>query len=126
VVATHANGNLRMKDIQGSPSGISAEIPRIWFETTQRVYAGAGTGTRGLSALVASAAPQIDAQIQRSIAAANAALGKLSEPLERLVERDAATIEDAVRCLKAVELAFRVDLVSALGVRLTFTASDGD
>jgi uncharacterized protein len=126
VVATHANGTLRMKDVQGAPSGLSAEIPRTWIATTQRVYAGSDPGSPGLSALVAAAAPRIDEQLRQTFAAASAAMQKLSEPLERYVERDPDAISAAVRAVKAVELALRVDLVSALGVTLTFTASDGD
>lgn len=51
---------------------------------------------------------------------------RISEPLERAVERDQDAITDAVSAVKALELALRVDLASALGVTLTFTATDGD
>jgi hypothetical protein len=53
-------------------------------------------------------------------------MAKLSAPLEQLVTRDRSVIVDAVKALKALEMGLRVDAVSALGVTLTFTVSDGD
>lgn len=124
VVATHANGTLRIKDVQGGACGLSTEIPRAWLATTQRVYLGAEG--KGLSQLVAAAAPRIDADLRQAFARANSLMAKIDAPLEQFVTRDSATIAEAVTALKTLEMALRVDLVSALGVTLTFTASDGD
>jgi predicted lipoprotein len=130
VVATHDNGTLRSKDVQGSLSGLSAAIPRAWLATTERLYAGGTRATdqapSGLGALVRAAAPHIDVQMGRLFDTATAALQQLAAPLEQVVTRDRPALIAAVSALKALETALRVDLVSALGVTLTFVASDGD
>jgi predicted lipoprotein len=124
VVGTYANSTLRMKDVHGGPSGLSTEIPRTWLATTQRLYLGAEG--RGLSQLVAAATPQIDAELRDAFRRATAAMAKIDAPLEQFVTQNSAAIGEASKAIKELEMALRVDLVSALGVTLTFTASDGD
>ncbi|MEY4577234.1 MAG: hypothetical protein RL701_1937 [Pseudomonadota bacterium] len=130
VLATHDNGTLRSKDVQGALSGLSSAIPRAWLATTERIYAGTATagehGNAGLSTLVRSAAPQIDAHMREVFGVAAHALQALHAPLEQLITQDRAPLVAAVSALKALETACRVELASALGVTLTFVASDGD
>lgn len=124
VVSAHANGNLRLKDVQGAASGLSTEIPRAWLQTSRRLYLGAGSA--GLTTLVAKAAPAIDASLRRRLDRAEAAMQRIDSPLEQLVARDSSIIAEAVAAIKDLEMGLRVDLVAALGVTLSFTASDGD
>jgi predicted lipoprotein len=55
-----------------------------------------------------------------------AAVRALEAPLERVVTTDRATLAAAAQATKALELALKVDLASALGVTITFQTGDGD
>lgn len=121
VLGTHDNATLRTKDVQGAASGLSTEIPRVWLATTERIYMGAG-----LSSLVVQAAPKIDAHVRDGFASVRAAMARLRAPLERVAETQHAALASAVQAVKALESALRIELVSALGVTLSFVATDGD
>jgi predicted lipoprotein len=124
VLATHQNGTLRTKDVQGAPSGLSTEIPRVWLNTTKRLYT--GTDGQGLGSLVRAAAPAIDASLRAAFERVSAAFKHLTAPLERVAAEDCPALTAAVRATKELEAALRVELVSALKVTLTFVATDGD
>lgn len=124
VLEMHAHGALQRAEVQGAPSGSSRELVLAQLRATERLYT--GEGGAGLAALVAPVAAEIDHHVRARFAKAIAALTRVDGPLEDVVVRDRARVEDAFRSLKEVELVLKVDLASALGVTMTFTGADGD
>ncbi|MET0285403.1 MAG: imelysin family protein [Polyangiales bacterium] len=119
VLEMHAFKNLRASEVQGAPSGSSRELVLAQLHASERMY-------RGLSALVLPVAPQIDERVRARFAKALRLVSEVDGPLEQVVIRDRKKLEEAFRALKELEVALKVDLASALGVTLTFTAGDGD
>jgi uncharacterized protein len=110
--------------IEASPSGTSLQGVVAYLEGMQNFYRGAG----GLG--LADALKQVNAplakRVEESFAAAIAATKTIDEPLEQasLDKRDA--VQNACNKLHALEILFKVDLASALGVTISFTSGDGD
>jgi hypothetical protein len=124
VLEMHALKNLRPSEVQGSPSGSSRELVLAQLRAADRIYR-FGEGY-GLFALVAQVAPQIEQRVRARFDEALASVDAIDGPLEVVVVRDRNKLERAFRALKELELALKVDLASALGVTLTFSAGDGD
>ena len=113
---------LRPSQVEGWPSGTSQAIALALLIGTQRLYDGEGR----LSELVKAAAPAIDQRIRSGFAAAVVSVEKLGAPLEQIVKVDRGALEAAVVATKALEVAMKVDLASALGITITFQSGDGD
>ena len=124
VLELHAHDNLRASEIQGAPSQLSRALVLAQLTATEALYQ--GREGDGIRALVSPVAPQIDARVRTRFAAARTLLEQLDAPLEVAVVRDRARVLAACAALKELERALKVDLASALGVTLTFTAGDGD
>jgi predicted lipoprotein len=124
VLTLHQAQRLRSVDVQAAPSGLSSDVLKAWLSVNARIYAAADTD--GLATLVRSAAPALHTSIERAFASATHSLGQLSEPLERIVVQSPAPLTAALRDIKALEVALRAELASALGVALTFASADGD
>jgi uncharacterized protein len=119
VLEMHAHGNVRASEVQGAPSGSSRELVLAQLRASQRLY-------RKLALLVVPVAPKIHERVQGRFERALRLVNEVDGPLEQVVLRDRNKLEVAFRALKELELALKVDLASALGVTLTFTAGDGD
>jgi len=117
-------GTLLAKDVEGSPSGTSHRIALAVLEGNARVFRGGKSG--GLFELTHATAPAIADRVTERYAAAVAAVRALSGPLERIVKTNRKELTDAATAVKALELALKVDLASALGVTITFQTGDGD
>lgn len=115
---------LEPKEVEGWPSGLSHELALAQLTGTERLYRGGKSG--GLAALTRATAPAIEARVSQRYVAAVAAVSALQAPLERVVTTDRATLVAAAAATKALELAIKVDLASALGVTITFQTGDGD
>src|SRR5262249_29436002 len=124
-LARHASHRLSLDDVQGGASGLSVAIPRAWLSATQSLYLGADEHT-GIAALAKAAAPAIEPGVRAAFARALAGMERIPTRLEQAVERDPGAIEQAVRALKDLEVATKVDLVGALGINLSFISTDGD
>jgi predicted lipoprotein len=120
VLEMHAFKNVRASEVQGAPSGSSRELVLAQLRTSERIY------RAGLAALVVPVAPQIDERVRARFEKALRLVDQVDGPLEQVVHRDRKKLEEAFRALKELEVALKVDLASALGVTLTFTAGDGD
>jgi uncharacterized protein len=120
VLEMHAFKNLRVNEVQGAPSGSSRELVLAQLRAADRIY------RHGLGALVQPVAPQIDERVRARFDKALRLVNEIDGPLELVVVRDRKKLEEAFRALKELELTTKVDLASALGVTLTFTAGDGD
>jgi predicted lipoprotein len=124
VLGLHKNGRLKPGELLGDFSGLSTQLTCVSLREIRTLYLGASDD--GLSALVKQAAPDIDAHLRTLLADALRATEAIGAPLERAVLNAAGSIESARDRVKALELAFKVELPSALGVTLSIAAGDGD
>jgi predicted lipoprotein len=115
---------LKPAEVEGWPSGTSHTIALVELETTERLYGVEREG--GLSELVRPVAPAIDDRVRERLGVALEAVRKIHAPLERTVVSDRPALSAAAEATKALELALKVDLASALGVTVTFQSGDGD
>ena len=78
----------------------------------------AGMRPTYVTALFDQYAPKFDAALR--------ALGKLDQPLERLVVSNRPAVDAAAQRVKELERGLKIDVSSALGVTLTFQSGDAD
>lgn len=124
VLEVDGQGNVRSGEVHGAASGSSRELVLTQLRTAEGIYR--SPDGNGLTALVAPVAPKIDARMRAAFDTALRAVIAIDGPLEQVVVRDREKVEEALRALKDLAVALKVDLASALGVTLTFTAGDGD
>jgi predicted lipoprotein len=118
------NGRLHPGDLLGDFSNLTTELTVTGVKGLSALYLGARED--GLCLLVQQAAPAIDAHLRSAFRKALKDCETLAAPLAQLVAHDAAKIERARDSMKALELALKVELPSALGVTLSIAAGDGD
>ncbi|HEV8547751.1 MAG TPA: imelysin family protein [Polyangiaceae bacterium] len=111
-------------EVEGWPSGTSQELALAQLQGNERLYRGGKSG--GLAELTSAAAPDIEAHVSRKYDEARAAVRALGAPLERVVTTDHPALVRAAAATKALEIALKVELSSALGVTITFQTGDGD
>ncbi|HEY3498881.1 MAG TPA: imelysin family protein [Polyangiaceae bacterium] len=119
-----ASGMLAPSTVEGWPSGSSQEIALTLLLGCERVFRGGESG--GLLDLTRSTAPRIAERVEERFTNAVAKLRAVGMPLERAARENRTALGAAASAAKALEIALKVDLVSALGVTLTFAATDGD
>jgi predicted lipoprotein len=124
VLGLYKSGRLKSGELLGDFSGLSTRALCTSLHEVCALYLGAHED--GLSALVKQAAPSIDAHLRSALSQARSAADAIGSPLEHVVAHDARKIERARERVKAVELGFKVELTSALGVTLSIAAGDGD
>jgi len=109
---------------EGAPSGHTVSNLVAVVTTVRRLYAGGdGAGFDDQLRQMGSPLPaRLDAQFDRTLAALNAIGG----PMEVALRQNKPALEAARDQCRALEVLLKVDLVSALGVTLTFTSGDGD
>lgn len=112
------------REVEGWPSRTSHRIALAQLTGNQRLYRGGKSG--GLAALALATAPAIGERVSERYAGAMRALRALPVPLEVVVKQDQPRLAAAAAATKALELALKVDLASALGVTITFQLGDGD
>jgi uncharacterized protein len=115
---------LKAAFVEGAPSGTSQEIALTELVAAERLYRGA-TG-RGLEALVSTTAPAVRDRVDERFTRALATLRAVGAPLEVAAGSKRDALSAAAAAAKALELALKVDLTAALGVTITFAATDGD
>jgi predicted lipoprotein len=111
-------------DVEGGPSGVSHKLGAAVLEVTAALYD--GEQGQGLGALVAAVAPAAHERVHGAFATALASIKSFDEPLEAVALADPSKIDALLTACKALEVALRADLASALGVSLTFTSADAD
>jgi predicted lipoprotein len=124
VVGLEESRMLRASEVEGWPSGSSHQMALAQLLGTEAIYRGGPSG--GLATLASAAAPALEARVRQRFTEAVNAVRALNAPLERLVTSNRAALTAAATTTKALELAIKVDLASALGVTITFQAGDGD
>lgn len=110
--------------IECSPSGASQQSVRAQISGIERLYRG-GDGA-GLDDLVNQLNPSLARRIEAQFAATFSAIDALAAPLEDAVVKDRAALQSAYDKARALEILFKVDLASTLGVTITFGTNDGD
>jgi predicted lipoprotein len=124
VLGLAQSGLLKPGDIEGAPSHLSHELALAELVSAEHLYR--SESGPSLSALVHATVPAIDERVERAFTEAHQALARLRAPLEVVVRQDRALLTHALSATKALELALKVDLASALGVTLNFQTADGD
>ena len=116
--------NTQIYRIEASPSGASLQGAVASMEGMQTFYRGEnGQGLRDvLKQVNAPLAKKIDDQFDATLAAIKA----IGEPLDKAVFDKRDAVQNACDKVKALEILFKVDLASALGVTITFISGDGD
>lgn len=110
--------------IECAPSGTSRQSVRALLAGIERFYRG-GDGP-GLDDLVQQINRDLARRIESQFAATFSALDALGTPLEDVVVKDRAALQAAYEKARALEILFKVDLASTLGVTITFGSNDGD
>jgi predicted lipoprotein len=124
LVRLAGEGEIRPVDVEGYYSALSCEIACALVAGTEALYS--GPNGQSVSDLVALASRPTDDRIRRAFATARQALSGLNEPLEHAAKTNPSAMASVASAVKKLELAIKVDLVSALGITLSFTSTDGD
>ena len=110
--------------VECSSSGTSQQSIRAQISGIKRLYRG-GDGT-GLDDLVNQLNPALARRFEAQFASTLSAIEALGGPLEDAVVKDRAALQGAYDQARALEILFKVDLASTLGVTITFGLNDGD
>ena len=110
--------------VKGPRSGSSLQSVVVALEGLDKFYR--GENGLGLRDSVNHLNPALATRVQEKLAATIAATRAIGEPLERAAADKPAAIQNAVDQAHELEVLFKVDLASALGVTITFTSGDGD
>ena len=124
VIVLDKNQKLVPSAVEGGPSHTSHELVRAQFLASDRVYRGGRSG--GIADLVAAASKRQAERVEQRLDAVHEALRPLTEPLESLVRRDRPRLVALVGALKMLEITFKLEVVSTLGLTLNFRGADGD
>jgi predicted lipoprotein len=110
--------------IEATPSGASLQGAIASLEGIQKFYRGAGG--LGLADVLkpvnAPLAKRIDEQFDATLAGIKA----IGVPLDQAAADKREAVQTACDKVKALEILFKVDLASALGVTISFISGDGD
>jgi predicted lipoprotein len=117
------SGVIAWTPYEGDASGTSGTMAAALLHGVANLY---GDGARGVGRLVHATAPAaagaVDAALKRTLESVDA----LGPSLPEAVRRDRASAQRAAAAGRALEVALKTNVASALGVTLTFTAGDGD
>lgn len=114
----------QLNRIKGSRSGSSLKGVIAALEGVEKFYRGEnGPGLRdSLKRINATLATRVQDKLTAAIAAAR----EIGLPLERAAVDKRDALQNAMNLTYELEILFKVDLASALGVTITFTSGDGD
>ncbi len=111
---------LQPGDVEGYASGTSHELSLALVLALESLYRG------GLITLAEASAPAIARNVGRAFDGAVRNLRELGAPLEDVVRSERSRFQAAFDATKALEVALKAELSSALGVTLTTQSTDGD
>lgn len=110
--------------VECSPSGTSQRNSSGLIAGIRQLYLG-GEGA-GLDDLVAQLNPTLALRIDAQFTDTLSAIDALASPLEDAVLKDRVALQSAYDKARALEIFFKVDVASTLGVTITFGSTDGD
>src|SRR5581483_6681444 len=106
----------QLNRIEGSPSGTSLQSVLATLEGLRKMYLG-GEGF-GLDEALKRVNPAVAKRVRDQFEATLAAARAINAPLEQAISGNRASVQNACEKARALEILFKVDLVSALGVTL--------
>jgi len=110
--------------IEAAPSGASLQDAIARMEGIEKFYRGAGG--LGLSDVLKQVNAPLDKRIQDQFETILTAIKAIGEPLDQAAVDKRPAVQNASDKAKALEIIFKVDLASALGVTISFVSGDGD
>jgi predicted lipoprotein len=105
----------RAEGAEGGPSGSSGKCA-AGLDGIEHLYR--SEKGSGISELVRAASTSIDERVRDAFTRANAALTKMSEPLERAVVSDRPTFEMASAAIKTLRSSIQSEVASALELKV--------
>jgi predicted lipoprotein len=115
-------GRLQPSEIEGSPGGVSTGLVLAQLEGTSRFY----LGNDRVGSLVERSSPDLHHRIQSAFGVATRSVRALGGSVETAARQHRAQLQAACTKVRDLELALKADLVSALGLTITFTTIDAD
>lgn len=114
----------QLQRVERSRSGSSLEGLLATLEGLRKIYSGGGG--LGLGDAVKRVNAPLEKRMKDEFETTIAATRAIGAPLEEAADGNRRSIENAYEKTRALEIRFKVDLASALGVTLTFNSNDGD
>jgi len=114
----------QLNRLEASRSASSLQNLISFLQGIQNMYSG-GEGL-GLDDSIKLVNPLLEKRLKEQIEAVIAAIRAIDAPLEVAVIDKRASIKNAFEKTRVLEILFKVDLPSALGVTITFNSNDGD
>jgi predicted lipoprotein len=124
VIDSHRAHALRPDLVEGALSGTSQRGVLALVDGSRAAFTG-GEGP-GLDDYLAQVAPAIARRVADQFARATAAIQAIDRPLEIAIGGQAGAVERAQAECRALEILLKTEVAAALGVTLTFKATDGD
>jgi predicted lipoprotein len=119
-----AGHRFKPTDAEGTASGTSTDIVLSMLAGTHALYTGGDDD--GMATLIQRGSHAIDTRLRAAFDTAVSSVAALKAPLETAAANLPEEFAAAIKATKALELAVKTDLVSALGVTVTWTGVDGD
>jgi uncharacterized protein len=110
--------------VERNPSGSSLSGVLAYLEGVEKFYGGAHGP--GLADVVKEVNANLAGRIADQFTVAIAATRAIGEPLEQAAADKREAVQKAHAEVHALEILFKVDLASALGVTISFSSADGD
>jgi uncharacterized protein len=115
--------------VEGYYSGLSKELLVAQVKAIQNIYTG-GSG-KGIDDKVAATSAQnggmaLNDAIKNQLAATLAKIQALPDPLSDGISSNASSIDEAYTEVRKSTVILKVDMTSALGIRISFQDDDGD
>jgi predicted lipoprotein len=124
VIDQHRAHALRPDLIEGALSGTSQRGVLALVDGSRAAFIG-GDGL-GLDDYLAQVAPATARRVAEQFTRATAAIQAIDRPLEIAIGGQTAAVERAQAECRALEILLKTEVAAALGVTLTFKATDGD
>jgi predicted lipoprotein len=120
-----ANRTLRYDQIEGVASGLSVRVLVEDLAGLEKLYRGGGG--LGLDDYVRNVNPQLAQRLEEQLKTAKATVARFQDlTVEQALVKQYATLEQAYEQLRELEIVFKLDLLSSLGITLLFSSTDGD
>jgi predicted lipoprotein len=123
-VGAVSSGAIAWTPYEGDASDSSGTIAVSLLRGVERLYRPRADG--GVGALVRATSPAAAGPVDEAMTRAVAGADELGASLADAVRRDPAGAQRVAAAARALEVALKTNVASALGVTLTFTAGDGD
>jgi predicted lipoprotein len=120
-----ANRALRYDQIEGAASALSVRVLSEDLAGLEKLYRGADG--LGFDDYVKQVNPGLAGRLEERFKAAKAALAEFKDlPVDQALMKHYAAMERAYEQLRELEIQFKLDLMSSLGITLLFSSTDGD